>query len=559
MTTVSTSAGAPASATFQTPQVSIWAVLVAVVLVLAHLPVLWTYTGSLLDLPHYDFIVLLPLGAAVLAIERLRGAGTLQPGHWYAFLPLIAFSMAVMSASVVLNSPWLGAISALFALLSVIYGLGGWKFTRRMLPVWAFLWLGVRLPLNLDVDLTTFLQAKAATWASSLLTKMGVLHVLEGNVVEVPGKRYMVEEACSGIQSLFAVTVCTLFFVLWTRRPWPRSIVLLVCAWGWVLVDNVMRVVGVTVLNSRFGLPVDEGFGHTVFAMCLFAITLALIISTDRLLLFAVPPGMFKRDEVDFELDTLERPLPNYGATRLPQFHRTWVASRAVFGCYALLAIVQWLPVWLVTPPEPIPQAMARLDEDALPAQLGQWKRVNYEVVERERGTQWGETSQIWQYRNDTHHMVVSVDYPFRGWHELTTCYESDGWLLQDREVVSYHLGVIDNPERCVKVELLKPQASTFAHLLFSNFNSRREPIPVPRDLGFLSEIGERWDVFIDRLSSMGASGGGVGPDAQTFQLQLFIEGFVPVDDEQKRQAHVDFSRVRSILDEHFASQEGAQ
>ena len=32
--------------------------------------------------------------------------------------------------------------------------------------------------------------------------------------------------------------------------------------------------------------------------------------------------------------------------------------------------------------------------------------------------------------------MVISIDYPFYGWHELTICYRADGWDLASRKVI---------------------------------------------------------------------------------------------------------------------------
>src|SRR5436853_413288 len=82
-------------------------------------------------------------------------------------------------------------------------------------PAWFFLWLLIPPPLNLDQRLVTRLQTFTARQSSRLLDQLGVLHVMQGNVVVIPHKHLLVEEACSGINSLFSMLACTLFFVLW--------------------------------------------------------------------------------------------------------------------------------------------------------------------------------------------------------------------------------------------------------------------------------------------------------------------------------------------------------
>lgn len=548
MTTVSTTEATRDSRVQQ--NISWLEVSVVGLLILAHLPVLATYTSRLLAYPHYEFAALLPVAVLILLIPRLRGAGTLTPGRWWVYLPAISLAMLLMVSSVVLDSPWFGAVSALVALGSVIYGVGGRRLFMRLLPAWALLWLAVRLPLSMDQHLTVWLQTKAAGLASTLLSKFGVLHVLEGSVVEVPGQSFMVEGVCSGIQSLFAITACTLFFVLWARRPWLRSLLVLFCAWGWVWVANVARVVSVTFLAGEWGWPVDKGWPHYILGSTLFAICLALIVSTDRLLLFFLPEGLFTRERAGFADDDVQRPLPDYGKTRLPNLSRTWVVCRPILALYVVFALFQWLPVWSVA--QPIPVAMESLGADTLPKQWNGWEQVAFDVEQREGGSQWGEFSQIWYYQAGLKKVVVSVDYPFRGWHELSICYRGAGWAIENREVVPYAGNVMTfEGDRCVSLDIEKGKASRHAHVLFSIFNDRQEPLMAPEQQ--FNTVRKRISDFGERLRSLGAAGGRTGDDVQSFQIQLIMQGYGPIKDAEREQAHAFFSHVRGLLTPRIA------
>lgn len=44
-----------------------------------------------------------------------------------------------------------------------------------------------------------------------------------------------------------------------------------------------------------------------------------------------------------------------------------------------------------------------------------------------------GQYSRIWQYSRENADHVVSLDFPFRGWHPLWICYQTTGWKEQQR------------------------------------------------------------------------------------------------------------------------------
>lgn len=556
MTTVSHSTTAPPLVRPSAGS-SLWPHVVLGLLVLAYLPVMADYTKIVLSLPHYEFAVLLPLGAIALAVPRLRRLGPLRPGRSLLYLPWILFSAACLLLAMVIASPWLGAVSALLTLGAVIYGLGGGRLLRGLLPAWTLLMLGIRLPFKLDQTLTLGLQGHAAWAASHVLTKLGMLHVLEGNVVEVPGKRFMVEEACSGIQSLFAITACTVFFLFWTHRTWWRGVLLLLCAWAWIWVSNVARVVGVTWLATRWDIPVDDPttWAHSLFGMAIFAVTVALIVSTDRLLLFFIPPGMFGEKPDGFITGEAETESLDLGATRFPPFAATWVSSRAVWAAFLLVAVITWLPMWTFAATEPLPVRLGVLAADDLPSEIMGWQRVAFESRQREGTSQWGEHSHLWTFRRHDQKAVISVDYPFRGWHELTVCYISDGWRIDGREVIAQEASVRGMPQDLVRAEMSKPEVSGYAHLVFTCFNERQEPIPDP-GIGTAGRLKRRFQEFGRRLSTMGREGGPTGDEAPSYQIQMFLDDARPLSQQNRAQAEEFFIAVQTRLTRRLAAGE---
>src|SRR5262249_44356762 len=98
-----------------------------------------------------------------------------------------------------------------------------------------------------------------------------------------PERRLFVEEACSGIYSLFVGLTATLFYVLWVRRGWLMSLLLFGAAIAWVMVCNVVRIVTTAVLWYRWGLDINSGWKHEVFGLLIVVLPVGLIFSTDCL------------------------------------------------------------------------------------------------------------------------------------------------------------------------------------------------------------------------------------------------------------------------------------
>jgi hypothetical protein len=63
----------------------------------------------------------------------------------------------------------------------------------------------------------------------------------------------------------------------------------------------------------------------------------------------------------------------------------------------------------------------------------GKYQREGFDITDRELSSSFGQYSRSWRYRMPRGNAVVSVDYAFRGWHELTQCYQGVGWTLRKR------------------------------------------------------------------------------------------------------------------------------
>lgn len=500
----------------------------AVGLLLAFGPLLLVQGQWLWNSPQYQFFPLFLAALAWLSWRRTRQLGPLQPGRPLLFL-LAAVPILSLQAMAGLGfSGWTSQLAATLLLPVLAYGLGGRPLCVRLLPAWLCLAAILPLPLGSDQQLVTALQFETSRWGGFVLDALGVLHLRHGNIIELPGATFFVEEACSGINSLRTIFACVLLYLVWARPRFMRGLWLLLSSLACVLFTNLVRVVGITLATTRLEIPLGSGWRHELFGALLFVTALALILSGERLFCALTPLSW-----------SVPRPaLPELGQTTWPARERLPLASPvfalalvAVLGL-ALYASLPQQSLARARLPEPELESFPELGGDALATSYEGWQRRGYRTHQRGEDTIFGQFSQTWHYEADVRQVNVSLDYPFVSWHELSICYRAVGWTEGAREV---ERGVGTAGLDLVSTAWSRPGQDHYGHLVFLLFDENLAPVAEPAN--WLHRLFERF-----RLADANRPVENRGP---LFQLQVFIEGFEPVSSEDQR-------RARGLLLESF-------
>lgn len=207
------------------------------------------------------------------------------PGNWWltalgmaVALPLYVFGRAYDFISL--------EVTGLYGVgLATLYAHIGW---RAMLSMWfplfylAFVipppgWLmdGVTAPLKLFVSYVT----------TAGLQVIGIPVFREGVTLMVAQYQLLVEDACSGMNSLTGLIAISLFYIYLLRNASWRYSVLLVCLVIPIAVlANIIRVATLVLLTYFFGDGVAQGFLHMAAGLLLFTSALVLIFLVDGLL-----------------------------------------------------------------------------------------------------------------------------------------------------------------------------------------------------------------------------------------------------------------------------------
>jgi exosortase len=156
---------------------------------------------------------------------------------------------------------------------------------RPMLRNWfPIIYLGLLLPVPgwaLD-QFTAPLKLLVSTMATSIVEPFGIPIVREGVTMTVGPYQLLVEDACSGLNSLIGLIAITTFYIYLLRNAgWRYSLFLVCLIIPIAILANVLRIITLILLTYFFGDAVGQGFLHVTAGLFLFAISLMLMFAID--------------------------------------------------------------------------------------------------------------------------------------------------------------------------------------------------------------------------------------------------------------------------------------
>lgn len=566
------------------------------------LPLWVAWMRALNAKPHYEFFPILILGIVFLMRQRLMefDQSQLRPGH-----PLVSLALGLFSVPLLLIGSfqpsttfcYLGTVSA-FSM--VIYSLGGWNMVRKVSPVFVLLAVITPPPGELDTVLTLRLQRISVIIASRTLDMFGIFHVVNMNTLEVDGQRFLVEEACSGIQSLFSILAFAVFYAIWNHRGFFRTALLL---FGAVLFDlslNVFRICLGVIAKVTGDIDLLSGTPHEILGVIVFILGLLLTLSWEfvleeiyqssaastgklRTLLSRIFSGKNKGAMVGkgqpqtLSASATKSGSPGEKAAAKPRSFDS--PSRKVFvaalGIWAVLVLPLsgLASIRLVREQmqqrgqiidDRVTEALASKGDERLkkleeltqktratfspPPQIGDWKLLPESVQSSQRTLSFGSKSESFNYQNGNRQVLVSIDYPFYGYHDLNICYDMGGWKVS---VLSADT-TGSTPELPYNVSLISRGVDQKGLLVYTAFladgNWKLEPPEARYDVESTGKGGVLGNLFtrgVYRMQKMvkdlpamvkNASVPEVNTYYENFQLQALVVGTDnPSQDEREK------------------------
>ena len=127
---------------------------------------------------------------------------------------------------------------------------------------------------------------------SNLLYDLGYPVAQNGVMIMIGSYELMVKDACSGVNSIFALSAIGVFYVHEFVQHHPvRKLLLILSIIPITVLANVFRVVTLVLGAYYIGVDTIEGLFHDLTGIALFVFALVLFFLLDRVLIGCRIPG----------------------------------------------------------------------------------------------------------------------------------------------------------------------------------------------------------------------------------------------------------------------------
>ncbi len=256
-------------------------VLVAVLFVALFHPILLVRGQEYLERPRYSHCLLLPAVSLLWIWDRsgrLRAVPRAPSARGFA---LAAFGVLLFLYGRSVRTNLVQHAAMLVSLVGIVWALLGARMLRALAFPLAYLLLTMPLPKVWDDALTLPLQGFATGVAERTFDAFGWVVLRQGNVLQLPGIKLLVEEQCSGAHSLYALVALGLAWVAFVERPLWLRITLVLSAVPISIAANAIRVIVTGVLAYQVDPKYAQGLSHETAGMVVFGIGLALFLGLD--------------------------------------------------------------------------------------------------------------------------------------------------------------------------------------------------------------------------------------------------------------------------------------
>ena len=215
---------------------------------------------------------------------------TIRPGAFGVALASMLAALCIYVTGRVFGFLSFEAAGVYGAGVAILYSrIGGPALLKLWFPV-AYLAFLIPPPGSLFDRLTAPLKQFVSYAAMNVLSAAGVPVSREGVTIYVAQYQLLVEDACSGLNSIIGLLAVSLLYVYLLRgTTWRYALLLGACTVPIAILGNIVRIMVLILLTYFFGDAVAQGFLHMTTGFFLFAIDLLLVFAVDSALYRWVP------------------------------------------------------------------------------------------------------------------------------------------------------------------------------------------------------------------------------------------------------------------------------
>jgi exosortase B len=188
--------------------------------------------------------------------------------------------------------------SAIPVIMGCVLALAGWAVLRVLAFPICFLFFAVPMPDWLIDAATVPLKVFISDVVTQVLYAMGYPIAQNGVMIMIGSYQLMVKDACSGMNSIFALSAIGVFYVYAFRSDTKiRGLLLLAGIVPITIVANFIRVLALVLIAYYAGIDAVEGTLHDLTGLGLFIVAVGLMFLFDGFLTLLAQ--IFKKKSAD--------------------------------------------------------------------------------------------------------------------------------------------------------------------------------------------------------------------------------------------------------------------
>jgi len=366
---------------------------------------------------------------------------------------IVAILFATSCYALVRSSPWLAHLCLVLQIFAWALGRFSNLSVLRIAGICGLIAVTVPAPMGLDQKLVQSLQSLSSNISSRLMDVTNIHHLKRGNIIEINSKPLFVEEACSGVDSQYALMAVAGVLLLVGRAGLIVSLITIVTVPIWAILGNLLRIYLIVVGLEFLDIDLSIGMAHTVLGLVVFSLAAYAHWSSVQFLNYlelkyftkeASPEYSVALPSVNKSKVAPKADINSIGQTEFvaktinkKETNTTDTSKRKVGFFIATAVLLLLMPVGGLAVVRHYTQDIPTLSQDIvdrfpgekdLPARVGDQTRVYYMNEARDRRNLLGQFSRIWTYNGNLGVQIAALDMPFRGWHPLWDCYLMAGW-----------------------------------------------------------------------------------------------------------------------------------
>ncbi len=466
-----------------------WDLLVGVLPLLALSPMLIYEAASLWSRDHLRFfpLVLLAIGIWIAIAFRDATEARNRNRVWIA-ISLSVVAAIIYLYGVWIFSPWMAHLSLLFVFTAWALGRFGQKHWASIVGWATLLATTLPWPWGWDQGFSNWLQSVGAWCSAKALDALAIPCLQNGSSIETRDLHLVADEVCGGLGSVYAFGAFAILLGLLQHSSFIVGFKTLLLVPLWTLMGHFLRIFGILALQEYVQRDFSNGWDYRILEGTTTAIVLLLIWCSSRFIrrifepipvadaefgpvfsglnkLFCWPqPDPFDRLEPEDEYE--KQRFLKRRAERLAQQPKQatflWSSLPATLWTVrivpAVLLLASLMPVISLASqglsslnfgrpklsvaqveglagPDSLPdtlvsQSQAEAKDEAGAEGQGQieWKKLNFQIMQRNPRSRQGEFSVQWAYRSSEGEYTAAIDLPFLGWNDPIEELQLRGW-----------------------------------------------------------------------------------------------------------------------------------